>query len=884
MGFPADLRYSARSFLRTPGLTAALLLTIALGIGSNASVYGFVRGLIVRDSPLTETDRFVSLFGRNAHREASPVSYEEYLALTGERTAFEWLGVARESQSTIMRGDRSAIMAVAAVSSELAAFLSLTFDEGVVISHRLWQTEFHGAASVRGEEIRIDDVETRIAGVAPEWLEGLYAGRNIDIWTPLRDEPMPGVDRSSRSWWVFGRLLPGVSIEDARAVVSARRTGTSEIGVTRYTAMTPEMSDGLARVGTLLSLTAGAVFFIACANVAAFLLGRASARAHETSIRVALGASRGQLVRQLLSDSVLVSVTGGAVGVLLAFWTANVVPALFFEQDAGRLVFAPDLVSIAAAAAACAGITIACGLMPLLETRHDRPAAVLQRESQGPSKGIRRLRAGLVVAQMTCCCILVISASLLVQGLRSALQTSVGHRLGQPILATVETGPEVGLKYFEAVEQAALSVTGVFGTAWAARLPGSRPVWQSLRIEPARLPLRDVTVDIAAFTPETLTLIKLPPIAGRMFGGRDTVQSCQVAIVNEEAANVLLDGRPVGRSIEDLTGQPVQIIGVISTRKEDARVRTRPTLYYYANQKSAALDRIGPAAFRVPADLTLTSVVLDAHIVSPGYFEAMGLSTIAGRTFSSGQTSRVCRGAVVNQEAAEQYFGGGAVGAAVIDRMGRRTEIVGVVHSALLRTFQRRAEPAIYFPMAEDFIPRMTLILGTRAGDAGMVSAVRSRVELVEGGSATPVVQTLDAYLSRNALAPLRIATVLIGAFAAIALTLGILGLYGALSDAARQRRREIAVRILLGAQGWRVIRQVVGEGGRLAGAGTVAGMLASVVAARLLTRITPSDLSPSVWVWMAAPLMLLGAVAIASVLPACRALAVDPLTITRDS
>ena len=106
VGFPADLRYSARSFLRTPGLTAALLLTIALGIGSNASVYGFVRGLIVRDSPLTETDRFVSLFGRNAHREASPVSYEEYLALAGERTAFEWLGAARESQSTIMRGDR----------------------------------------------------------------------------------------------------------------------------------------------------------------------------------------------------------------------------------------------------------------------------------------------------------------------------------------------------------------------------------------------------------------------------------------------------------------------------------------------------------------------------------------------------------------------------------------------------------------------------------------------------------------------------------------------------------------------------------------------------------------------------------------------------------
>jgi putative ABC transport system permease protein len=880
VGFPADLRYSARSFLRTPGLTAALLLTIALGIGSNASVHGFVRGLIVRDSPLTETDRFVSLFGREAHREASPVSYDEYLALTGERTAFEWLGVARESQGIIMRGDRSAIMAVASVSSELAAFLSLTFGEGVVISHRLWQTEFHGAASARGEEIRIDDVETRIASVAPEWLDGLYAGRNIDIWTPLRDESMPAVDRSSRSWWVFGRLRSGVSLDAARPLINAGRTAGSEIGVMYYTGMTPEMSDGLARVGTLLSLGAGAVFFIACANVASFLLGRASARAHETSIRVALGASRRQLVRQLLTDSVLVSITGSALGGLLAMWTMNFVPALLFEEDAGRLVFAPDLFSIAAAAAACGAITVACGLMPLFETRDDRPAAVLQRESQGPSKGIRRLRAALVVAQMTCCCILVISASLLVQGLRAALQTGVGHRLGQPILATVQTDPALGLKYFEDIEQAAFSVAGVFETAWTARLPGARPVWQSLRVEPAGLPLRQVTVDIAAFTPESVPLVRLPPVAGRMFGGRDTAQSCRVAIVNEEAANALFDGSPVGRSVTDVTGQTVEIIGVVALRKTETA--SRPTVYYYANQPSAALGRIGPAPFRAPANPKLASVVLDAHIVSPSYFDAMGLSTIAGETFSGSRMRSPCRVAVVNQQAAEQYFGGNAVGAAVIDGLGRRTEIIGVVHTALLRAFQRRVEPAIYFPMAEDFIPRMTLIVGAREGNEAMVSAIRSRLELVAGGLAPPVVRTLDVHLAATALAPLRIGTVLLGVLAAIALALGTLGLYGALSDAARQRRREIAVRILLGAQGWRVIRQVVREGGRLAGAGTAAGLLASVVAARLLTRITPGDLSPSVWVWLAAPLMLLGAVAIASVLPACRALAVDPLTITR--
>jgi predicted permease len=881
MGLTADLRYSARSFARTPGFTAALLLTIALGIGGNASVYGFVRGLIVRDIPLTAVDRFVSLYGRDARGDASPLSYIDYLSLEKDRASFEWLGLARESQGSIVRGDRSAIVAVAAVSPDLAASLNLSFDEGVVISHRLWATEFESASTVRGEAIRIDDLDARVGSVAPEWFEGLYAGRNIDVWVPLRDESVQGIDRNSRSWWMFGRLRQGVSVDDARKQLNARRSTGNEIGVMRYTGMTPEMSHGLARIGTLLSLAAGAVFFIACANVASFLTGRASARARETSLRVALGVSRRQLLRQLLSDSLLISLTGSLFGLLLATWTLNVVPALFFVEDAGRLVFAPHWFSIATAAAACGGVTVACGLMPLLEIRHDRPAAILQRESLGPSKRMRRLRSGLVIAQMTCCCILVVSAALLVHGLRGALQTGVAHRLGQPVLATVQTSPEIDVDYFREIERAALSVPGVFGTAWTARLPGNRPVWQALRIEPAGLLLREVTLDIASFTADTLSEIALPPIAGRMFGFRDTPDSCPVALVNEEAARQL-GGNPVGRSIVDVTGQTVEVIGVVSTRKRDPAVNPS-TIFYYANQKSAALGRIGPAPFRGPASLELANAVLDAQIVSPGYFDDMGFSTIAGENFSGSRAKRACRVAVVNKEAAEQYFAGNAVGAAVIDGLGRRTEIIGVVQAELLRTFQRRPEPAIYFSMSDDVVARMTLVLGARVSSDEMVSAVRQRLERVPGGWKPPDVRTLDVHLSQTALAPLRIATVLIGVFAVIALALGILGLYGALSDAARHRRREIAVRVLLGAQGWRIISQIVGEGGRLAGTGTAVGMLGSVVAARLLTRVVPTGVSPSVWVWMAAPLMLLGAVAVASVIPAFRALAVDPLSLTRD-
>jgi putative ABC transport system permease protein len=162
---------------------------------------------------------------------------------------------------------------------------------------------------------------------------------------------------------------------------------------------------------------------------------------------------------------------------------------------------------------------------------------------------------------------------------------------------------------------------------------------------------------------------------------------------------------------------------------------------------------------------------------------------------------------------------------------------------------------------------------------------VRRRLDAVSGGAlGGGVVSTLEAHLSRTALAPERIATVLVGASAAMALTLGVLGLYGAMTDAARQRRRELAVRIALGAQGWHVIRQVLAEGVRLAGAGAVAGTLGSFLVARWLARITPRAGSLTVWVWLAAPIVLVGAVAIASVLPARRALTVNPLTIMRDN
>ena len=724
--------------MRTPGLSLALLLTIGLGIGGTVCLYAFVRGSITSDSSLASVDRIVSVFGRDAHHQAGPISSQDYLSLQTRPDVFEWIGTARVSPASVTVADHSAVMSVAAVTPHLGVVLNLSLGDGIVISHRVWLSEFNAKADVRGEQLCIDGVNVRVAGVAPSWLDGLYRDRAVDLWMPLREEARQG-DGGNRNFWVLGRLRRNVSPDQAQIAVRASGVGTSEISVLPYTGMTPEMAAEFARVGTLLGFAAGLVFCITCANVVSFLLGHASARWHETSLRIALGASRSQLARERLADSVVISAAGGFAGMLLAAWASHVLPALLFEQDAEHLVFAPDLLSIVAESAAGVGITIACGLLPVFAITHDRPAAVLQRHSAGPSKAIRRVRKGLVVAQMTSCCVLVISTASLFDGLHTALQTSIGRRLGHPILATVQAHPDVTMKYFRDVQRATHLVKGVSETAWASRLPGDQPTWQSFRIDRAGSSLREVKMDIAVFTADSLALFSVPPLAGRLFGAAD--QKCRIAVVNEEAAEGLFGSETIGRSIRDPAGLAVEIIGVLARRKGEPK-RSRPTIYYYRpDQTRLSLHSAASEHFRVPAAAKLERAELDANIVSASYFSAMGFSVAAGQIFSEDPGRHECRVGVINQEAADVYFKGKAVGAALIDESGRRTEIIGVVHSAQLGSFQRRVEPAIYFPMAQDYLPRMalTLILGAREVNDAMLVELRKKIESVPGRGPGPL-------------------------------------------------------------------------------------------------------------------------------------------------
>lgn len=878
------IRWSARAFARAPGLSLALLLTIALGVGSNAAVFAFLEGLVHPASYLRGSGRVVSVLGQDRSREPGALSPDDYRLVQSSHDVFEWIAAVRIAPVEATIDGHAEITTVAVVTPSLAEALAIPLGNGVVISHRIWESEFGARANAVGSLVRIHAVDLKIDGIAPDRLDGLYNDQSVDLWTQSQGQDLEG-GLGKRDVWVLARLRQGVSMQSAQTALRSRADGLREVSVVPFTGIAPSMARGLARVGMFLRFSAAAVFFIACINVASFLLGRALKRSHETSLRIALGATASELLWELFADSVVISIAGGMVGVLLGIMTAHVLPVFLFEQDAERISFAPHVLPILEASLACIVLTVLCGMTPVLGTVTDRPWTVLQRETGSPSKALLRLRSGLVAGQITACCMLMISTAFLFASLRSALETSAGHRLGNPILLTVraQMKPEVDINYFSAVEQRATSGTGLSRLAWTARLPGNQPEWRTFRAQRSSAQYRDIVLDIAPFTADSLQLLDSQPVAGRMFGINN--QRYRVAIVDEEAAAQIFGPQTAGLVIRDSDDQPIEIIGVVQRRSKDAKQQARPTIYFSYLDRSDVPRPIKDARFRVPLAPPTAGIELNANVVSESYFRALDMPLIAGQVFPEHPIPGQGRLAVINQEAAALYFNRNALGTAVIDDGGVRTEIIGVVGSQVFGTFEQHAEPAIFFPMWQDCPPRMTLMLKPSKWNTSIAADFRRSIENVPGrGSPSIGISTLDTQLAQSGLAGLRIATLIGGVSAATALMLSILGLLSAQSDAERQRRRDRALQIALGAQRWRIVFMIVKNAARLAFVGSAAGILLSFLLLRLALADITEVTSPPFEAWLIAPLLAAGAVVIASVVSARRASVISPSVIMRDS
>jgi putative ABC transport system permease protein len=378
-------------------------------------------------------------------------------------------------------------------------------------------------------------------------------------------------------------------------------------------------------------------------------------------------------------------------------------------------------------------------------------------------------------------------------------------------------------------------------------------------------------------------------------------QSCPAVVVNEEAAELLFGGDTAGRSIQSVsTGILHPIVGVVRSRGPE---RPPATMYWNGTHAGAGsiADPHTRSAFRAatPESIAqhpgagLAGSDFEKYVVSDSYFDAMGFTLVAGRWFTSTESSLFaagCRVALVNRAAATLYFpGGSAVGASIIDSARRRSTVVGIVAAPPPGAFQRTTEPAIYYPLAQDYTPRMTLHLmtGLPPGKAQeevaklWMNELGNRIEsLPDAGSVT--MKSLDTHLRQTALAPLRIALLLVGAAAATATFLSIIGLYGALKDTVRRRRRELAIRISLGAGRWAVARLILGAGARLAVVGTFVGFVATAAVWYPVLQSGGTTL-PSPWFLLAGPAVLAFAVLLSTWLPARHATLANPLTLLRE-
>jgi hypothetical protein len=389
-------------------------------------------------------------------------------------------------------------------------------------------------------------------------------------------------------------------------------------------------------------------------------------------------------------------------------------------------------------------------------------------------------------------------------------------------------------------------------------------------------------MDIAGVT-SPMDSLDSRPVFGRLFEER--YQSCRVAAVNEEAAASLSGKDTVGMMVRDPDGVPIEIVDVVRPASGGkTNDRQRPTIYL----KDSNLEkhrRIAGARFRAPLATTPRDVELNVIVVSPGYLQALGLSLTDGHWFSDRQAADDCHpSGVINQEAADIYFEGKPLGAALIDSSSVRIEISGVVKSRSLGTFEQHAEPAIYLPMLQEHPYRMTLVIRASRWDRQIVTELRQKIGSLPGNdAASPEITTMDTRLAETGQAPLRIATLIFGSSAVISFALSILGLFSVHSDTERQRRRELALRMALGAQPRHIFSRTIKQIGQLAFAGVLTGTLVSIAGLRIFANDLSLISSPPIQVWFLAPILSILTLIITAAIVLQRALRIELQTVMRE-
>ena len=799
----SDLKFTTRTLRKSPGFTVTAILCIALGVGITTTIFSAVNAILIRPLPYAHPDRLVAIYSGNDAIDAhgSNISYPDYLSWRDENRTFSGIGMWTWTSMTLSGDDGEAERVEGAeVTPNLFpllgvdAFVGRTFANGedqagrdrvLLLSYGLWQRRFAGDRAIVGRTVTVDGLPYTIIGVMPP----RFAFRDISqVWIPLT--PRAQEQRGNRFYaGAIGRLAPGVSLEQARADLATLSTRLQHEYAKDNTGWVTEIStlrDDL--VGDLrkpVLILFGAVTFvllITCANVANLMLARAAAREREMAIRTAVGAGRGRLVRQLLTESLTLAVLGGVLGAIFAILAVPLLRFAFPGDVPFYITFSVDgaTLGFAVLVAALAGALF--GIIPAFRSTRLDPSRSLRESTQGAGGGLTRsrLRSALVVTELALSVMLLAGAMLLIRSYRALEGIDLGFD-EHGILSMRISLPE---------------------TAYAA-------------------PTRRAT-----FYHELFDRIAALP-------GVETVGSAQ--------------------------GIPFSGWNVQAGMSIEGRPAPQPNHEFISHFQE----------------------------ITPNYFKAIGVPILRGRGIAPTDRDSSNHIGVINQAFADRAFAGeNPIGKRVkiggLDSPDPWITIVGVARDFRHYRLPRPMGPAIYLPYFAEPLLTQTLAIRTSLADPlSLVPAVRRVMREIDAEVPAYQVQTFEQVVSRS-LWRQRVQGQVLGVFAALALLLAAVGLYGVIAYAVAQRTRELGLRIALGATRRNVLALVMGQSARLAIAGVCIGLAGafalSRVVASLLYGVRPID--PVTFV--VAPIMLAVVALLASWLPAWRATQVDPLVAMR--
>jgi macrolide transport system ATP-binding/permease protein len=653
-----DLRFGLRILRRDPGFSILAMLCLTLGIGANAAVFSWVEGILFRPYPLvTHQERLLALTG-TARGEAghTGLSWPDFVDLRRSCTLFDSFFVSKITGTTLSIGDRAERTTGSIVSDNyfdaigVRPILGRGFEPGedsgrnahavAVISYQLWKGHFNGDPQIVGKTQRLNGVMHTIVGVAPQGFYGTFVGWGMQFWVPTSMEEVfesGGYKLEARdARWIeaFARLKPGVTLEQAQAETSsvAKRLEDDYPATNRGRSVklwalwqTPFNNAGTL-LPTLEIMLAVVVFvlLIACANVGNLLLVRSFARRHEMTVRLAIGAGRGRIVKQLFTEALILSAFGAAGGLLVAHWCRHAL-ILLFPARAGVAMHLPGEIDwrvLLLSAGVCLLATLLLGLVPAMQTSKIDLAGALKADSAGVvgSRGRAWVRSGLVVVQVSLSFVLLVGAGLLIQSLQKIRTSNPGFSTHDVLFTAVDLvsagyAAQRAENFQDQLLDRVKALPGVESAAFARMTPLSYGSFSStpIAVDGFEVPPEErPTVEYNEVGPDYFATMGIPLVSGREFTRADDERGALVAIVNETMAAQYWRGRnPIGERVQ-VRDQWMQVVGVAKDSKYRGVRETAKPFFYVPRRQNFS---VGAALFiRTPLNPETVAVALAREV------------------------------------------------------------------------------------------------------------------------------------------------------------------------------------------------------------------------------------------------------------------------------